>query len=143
MPFIVPSSPTSISPQSSSSLSMPEILIAIPDSLANYKMDGSPSQVLPNGTLYQEPNAVNYESILDDLVRGQILPRRKSSVYECKDCSKFFTSKLQLHKHIRTTHDESFKPYSCLADGCTKRFTRKDNMQQHYYMKHTKFSISS
>jgi uncharacterized Zn-finger protein len=45
-------------------------------------------------------------------------------------CNKTFPSKTRLDRHIVTHSGE--KKYACLAADCDKKFSRRDNMLQHY-----------
>ena len=50
--------------------------------------------------------------------------------YQCTFCKRKFVRPGHLDRHIRAHTGE--KPYACLHKGCDKRFTRSDNMMQHF-----------
>ncbi|KAI9317144.1 hypothetical protein BX666DRAFT_1858053, partial [Dichotomocladium elegans] len=64
-------------------------------------------------------------------------PKRKShrpapKVFHCSghgDCRMVFTRSEHLARHIRKHTGE--KPFKCIVPGCTRMFTRFDNMMQH------------
>ncbi|KAI8844236.1 hypothetical protein BC829DRAFT_400364 [Chytridium lagenaria] len=47
-----------------------------------------------------------------------------------KVCLKMFTTSGHLSRHIKG--HSGAKPYACPIQGCTSRFSRHDNMMQHY-----------
>jgi uncharacterized Zn-finger protein len=47
----------------------------------------------------------------------------------CKICGKLFQRQEHLIRHFRVHSGE--KPFACDFPGCTKRFSRKDNLSQH------------
>ena len=50
-------------------------------------------------------------------------------------CTKAFLSRGHFNRHLKI-HDGS-KTYKCVKEGCDKRYTRKDNMMNHYRNHHT------
>ncbi|KAI9096225.1 hypothetical protein DFS34DRAFT_159731 [Phlyctochytrium arcticum] len=48
----------------------------------------------------------------------------------CTVCKKAFTTSGHLARHSRI--HTGIKPFGCLLDGCPSRFSRQDNMMQHY-----------
>ncbi|KAI9011469.1 hypothetical protein BC832DRAFT_348550 [Gaertneriomyces semiglobifer] len=50
--------------------------------------------------------------------------------YTCQECTRSFTTSGHLARHMRI--HTGIKPFTCLLPGCTNRFSRQDNMMQHY-----------
>lgn len=77
-------------------------------------------------------------SDLDDLLFGSI-ESDGNCMYVCpeKDCGKMFPSLSRVKRHY-IIHTGA-KPFKCLNLRCPKKFSRKDNMLQHYKT-HCKFS---
>ncbi|KAI8639763.1 hypothetical protein BD408DRAFT_349307 [Parasitella parasitica] len=58
--------------------------------------------------------------------------RTKQKVFQCTgydNCNMVFTRSEHLARHTRKHTGE--KPYLCVVPGCTRRFSRFDNMMQH------------
>ncbi|XP_055544025.1 transcription factor IIIA-like [Wyeomyia smithii] len=62
--------------------------------------------------------------------------------YRCPqaDCSKEYTNRTHLNRHIRTNHAEKpaqpGKPINCKHTGCVKMFSTELGMRRHYELKH-------
>ncbi len=59
--------------------------------------------------------------------RGKSVGSRR---YQCKICSKFFTTSGHLARHTRI--HTGVKNHVCPFEGCNARFSRQDNCMQHY-----------
>ncbi|KAI9253554.1 hypothetical protein BY458DRAFT_521816 [Sporodiniella umbellata] len=55
---------------------------------------------------------------------------QKKRKYHCTECPKSFTTSGHLARHFRIHTGE--KNFFCLYPGCHSRFSRQDNMMQHY-----------
>ncbi|OAQ35523.1 hypothetical protein K457DRAFT_51270, partial [Linnemannia elongata AG-77] len=56
----------------------------------------------------------------------------KGKLFQCTgfgDCRMVFTRSEHLARHARKHTGE--KPFKCVVDGCTRMFSRFDNMVQH------------
>lgn len=51
-------------------------------------------------------------------------------VYRCQQCPRQFERPEHLERHMRLHTGE--RPFKCILDNCDKRFSRYDNMLQHY-----------
>lgn len=83
-------------------------------------------------------NPIKNFSDIDDLLFGSI-ESDGNCMYICpeKDCGKMFPSLSRVKRHY-IIHTGA-KPFKCLNARCPKKFSRKDNMLQHYKT-HCKFS---
>jgi uncharacterized Zn-finger protein len=50
--------------------------------------------------------------------------------FSCPTCKKVFSCVGHLQRHVRMHTGE--KPFQCPFDNCNSRFSRHDNMMQHY-----------
>ncbi|KNC98318.1 uncharacterized protein SPPG_06711 [Spizellomyces punctatus DAOM BR117] len=90
--------------------------------MAHGMSQGMP-QSMPHGIRHGMPRtsrgeALNKDTISDDSIENEEKERR----YICKECDKAFTTRI--HTGV--------KPFACLLEGCSSRFSRQDNMMQHY-----------
>lgn len=54
--------------------------------------------------------------------------------FPCSNCSRAFGLKHDLHRHKHTVHKDIYGPldtFTCIKDGCTKKFHRKDHFRRH------------
>ena len=93
-------------------------------------------QAVPNRSPRSHP--IKNFSDLDDLLFGSI-ESDGNCMYVCpeKDCGKTFPSLSRVKRHY-IIHTGA-KPFKCLNSRCPKKFSRKDNMLQHYKT-HCKFT---
>ncbi|RKP00778.1 hypothetical protein CXG81DRAFT_7760, partial [Caulochytrium protostelioides] len=50
--------------------------------------------------------------------------------HACATCGKAFSTSGHLSRHERT--HTNIRPFKCPVSGCSSRFSRHDNMIQHY-----------
>lgn len=62
------------------------------------------------------------------------LHRQKKKIHKCDQCRKGFLYPKDLRRHQKTHRGTKFE--ACEFDGCTKVFSRKDNLKRHMEKKH-------
>ncbi|KAF8934115.1 hypothetical protein EDD21DRAFT_234346 [Dissophora ornata] len=83
-----------------------------------------------SGNVNESSNSNNNES--DAATENQTTKGHKGKIFQCTgfgDCRMVFTRSEHLARHARKHTGE--KPFQCVVEGCTRMFSRFDNMVQH------------
>lgn len=111
--------PSEIHPSSSSAVTSSPYVGSIHKNIRNNYTRGVSSSISASSTTPK----VNVETKR----RGKSVGSRR---YQCKICSKFFTTSGHLARHTRI--HTGVKNHVCPFEGCNARFSRQDNCMQHY-----------
>jgi rubrerythrin len=89
--------------------------------------------------------------VLEEEVKEKDCPHEsyKSNSFACSSCSKIFTKRFNLNKHIKNMHSGVEKKYlkhikkdgKFLCKVCGKLFARSLNLKLHYSKDHTKTEL--
>ncbi|KAI7828569.1 hypothetical protein BC939DRAFT_394271, partial [Gamsiella multidivaricata] len=92
----------------------------------------SSKQASPSPFNNGNSNEGNINNELDAANDGQTSKAHKGKIFQCTgfgDCRMVFTRSEHLARHARKHTGE--KPFQCVVEGCTRMFSRFDNMVQH------------
>jgi hypothetical protein len=64
--------------------------------------------------------------------RNYVCPRFGQPDSEGRPCTKGFVRPEHLRRHVRTVHSK-YRPFHCKVPNCEKKFSRGDNMRDHYW----------
>ena len=56
--------------------------------------------------------------------------------YNCQTCTRGFSSRLDLQRHVKSQHRVGNEKYRCLVERCVFKSDRKDNLRRHQKKKH-------
>ncbi|CAH0385566.1 unnamed protein product [Bemisia tabaci] len=106
----------------------------------NSNMKSHQSTGKPNSSrrAYNLRETVDYNQPVKRIVRRPPSPSEEIRIFDCNDCSAFYSSKCLLKNHILENH----LFYHCEVSNCGLVFKKKANLQRHNHRVHSKITLN-